>query len=210
MIIGFSIFALVVIFMIFMITEGDINPRRLKVIKIVTPLLFLIIIMTVQYERIIKIKNTLVDYETKIEFVDVQLMNIHSGNFKVIKSLTQNYKLADKDLEEITKLYMDGRKISSNALFIVMNEKVPNINKELVVQLNNTIAGNYEKFSKMQNHKIELIRDYKTELKLGIVRPFIVKILGFPNVSLDTDIVIIKETKEVFKNNEDKIVDLND
>lgn len=186
------------------------NELRKNANKFYTRFLNIIIIILALFLYVApmsKLKNELVSKESQIECIDLQLMNLHSSNFKVIKSLTKNYKIADKDLEEITKLYVDGRKISQNALFVVMNEKVPNMNKDLIIQLNDTISKNYSNFYTMQNHKVELIRDYKIELNKGIFRPIIVKMLGFPKIKLDVNLLLMENTRKSFESGNDIIVE---
>lgn len=137
------------------------------------------------FKTISQIKTDVVKQETDIKYITIELNNINNKNYMIIKSLLENYKLSQTDLENIMKIYISGRKLTVNGLQNILNEKIPNINVELIETMNEQIITNYNTFAELQNQKLSILKGYESYINEGWFRPIVVKKLGYPQIDIE-------------------------
>lgn len=169
-----------------------INKKLFPVIKI--SYILLIIFAIIQplpklidniFTTISSIKTDLVKQETDVKYISIELNNINNKNYMIIQSLLENYKLSARDLENIMSIYVSGRKLTMTGLQNVLNEKIPNINVELIETVNSQIISNYTEFSRLQTEKLNILKGYESYINEGWFRPYVVKKLGYPKINIE-------------------------
>ena len=172
--------------------EYVVSKKLIPIIKTIYVLFILFVIIQPLprlvdngFTTISLIKTDLVKQETDIKYISIELNNINNKNYMIIQSLLENYKLSANDLESIMKIYISGRKLKMVGLQTVLNEKLPNINVELIETMNTQIIANYTEFSKLQTEKLNILKGYESYINEGFFRPFMVKKLGYPKINIE-------------------------
>ena len=113
-------------------------------------------------------KSTAVTYETTIKSYNSSMENITSKTWKTVQGIAKvNEKYTDSFKEIITN-YTQGRKASSDAMFVAASEAIPNLDQTTFVRLMDAMDTGYKEFADTQERKIAEVNQYDIWMNKGL------------------------------------------
>ena len=156
-------------------------------------------------------KSTAVTYETTIKGYNSSMENITSKTWKTVQGIAKvNEKYTDSFKEIITN-YTQGRKASSDAMFVAASEAIPNLDQTTFVRLMDVMDTGYKEFADTQERKIAEVNQYDIWMNKGLfLRQAALGFLNFPKIDMvkEREVISTKEAKDIMETGEDKGVDI--
>jgi hypothetical protein len=159
---------------------------------------------------VISAYNTANRLETGIKAAWTDNQNVLAQYSNRVAEAAQIPEMQKEDLKEVVTAALDARygEDGSRALFQMIQEQNPTIDSTVYVQLQRIIESGRTDFQVAQTKLIDQKRVYETALG-SFPRGFIMKMVGFPRVPLDTyNIVINDRTEDAFKTGKEEPIQL--
>lgn len=145
--------------------------------------------------------NTANDFDKKVKYEHANNKNVLSQGQQKILELAQVPEMARDDILKVTEAAITGRygADGSKAVFQALTEANPTVDPGLYKALQQEIKAYRDKFEAAQTKLLDVKRSYETALD-SMPQGFVMKMLGFPKVPLDTyNIVTTDRTERAFE-----------
>lgn len=150
--------------------------------------------------------NKGVSFENRLEAAWENNENILGQYSLKIQEMAQVPGMYANDLKEVVREAMSGRygEDGSQAVFQWIQEKNPNVDSSMYVEIQREMKVGRNKFEAAQTQLVDVKRAYKDQLDF-LWSGFWLRISGFPKVDLDKyKIITSKHAQETFESGVDK------
>jgi LemA protein len=153
--------------------------------------------------------NKFIKLEEQVEAIHKDMENVHGSINNNIKSQGLTTEKYGTMVLESIKAAMSGRYGSGGSKAAVqwIQEKNPEIDSEMFKKLQNVIEASYNKFENVQRSKIDVLRQYKTELR-SFPNNIYAGLFGFPKSNLKDleEVISTEDSKEMMKTKKMKVI----
>ncbi|MEC0230376.1 hypothetical protein [Paenibacillus alba] len=150
-------------------------------------------------------RNTAIALDEKIKAQHVSNKSNYDNMWKRFKEMAQ---VTDMQADDIKKVYTDliaGRYNDTGALFKIVQEQNPQMNKDLYAKLQNEISAGRTEFDRNQKKIADLVREYNTHIRKHVLMN---SIFHFETMDANKFIITSERTSDAYQTGKDDEVKL--